>query len=247
MGILDGKTAIVTGAARGIGQAIATELASNGANLVLCDLQADWLAETAGLAEGLGVKVKCISVDVSNGDDVTKAVAEAAEAFGGIDILINNAGITKDGLMMRMSEADWDAVLSVNLKGTFLFTKAVSRPMMKQRGGAIVNIASIIGLIGNAGQCNYAASKAGVIALTKSTAKELAARNIRVNAVAPGFIESKMTEVLPEDVKQKMLDQIPMKRFGEPGDVARTVLFLATEASSYMTGQVLTVSGGMVM
>ncbi len=247
MGVLDGKTAVVTGAARGIGQAIAKELASNGANLVLCDLQADWLAETTELAEGLGAKVKCLSVDVSNGDDVAKAVKEAADAFGSIDILINNAGITKDGLMVRMSEEDWDAVLSVNLKGTFLFTKAVSRPMMKQRAGAIVNIASIIGLIGNAGQCNYAASKAGVIALTKSTAKELAARNIRVNAVAPGFIESKMTEVLPEDVKQKMLDQIPMKRFGEPGDVARTVLFLVTEASSYMTGQVLTVSGGMVM
>jgi len=247
MGILDGKTAIVTGAARGIGQAIATELAGNGANLVLCDLQADWLSETAELAEGLGVQVKCISVDVSNADDVTKAVAEATETFGGIDILINNAGITKDTLLMRMSEEDWDAVLSVNLKGTFLFSKAIARPMMKNKGGAIVNIASIIGLIGNAGQCNYAASKAGVIALTKSTAKELAARNIRVNAVAPGFIESKMTEVLPEDVKQKMLDQIPMKRFGEPGDVARTVLFLVTEASSYMTGQVLTVSGGMVM
>ena len=247
MGILDGKTAIITGAARGIGQAIAKELASHGANLALCDLQADWLAETAALAEGLGATVKCISVDVSNGDAVTKAVAEAAEAFDSIDILINNAGITKDGLMMRMSEADWDAVLSVNLKGTFLFTKAVSRPMMKQRAGAIVNIASIIGLIGNAGQCNYAASKAGVIALTKSTAKELASRNIRVNAVAPGFIESKMTEVLAEDVRQKMLDQIPMKRFGGPEDVARTVLFLATEASSYITGQVLTVSGGMVM
>jgi len=247
MGILDGKTAIVTGAARGIGQAIATELAGNGANLVLCDLQADWLSETAELAEGLGVQVKCISVDVSNADDVTKAVAEATETFGGIDILINNAGITKDTLLMRMSEEDWDAVLSVNLKGTFLFSKAIARPMMKNKGGAIVNIASIIGLIGNAGQCNYAASKAGVIALTKSTAKELAARNIRVNAVAPGFIESKMTEVLSEDVKQKMLDQIPLKRFGKPGDVARAVLFLVTEASAYMTGQVLTVSGGMVM
>ncbi|MBT3191947.1 MAG: 3-oxoacyl-[acyl-carrier-protein] reductase [Verrucomicrobia bacterium] len=247
MGVLDGKTAIVTGAARGIGRAIAEELARNGADLALCDLQADWLAETAAAVEALGAKVKCISVDVSNAEDVTKAVAEASEAFGSIDILINNAGITKDGLMMRMSEADWDAVLSVNLKGTFLFTKAVSRPMMKQRSGAIVNIASIIGLIGNAGQCNYAASKAGVIALTKSTGKELAARGIRVNAVAPGFIESKMTEVLPEDVKQKMLDQIPMKRFGGAEDVARTVLFLATEASSYMTGQVLTVSGGMVM
>lgn len=247
MGVLDGKTALVTGAARGIGRAIAEELARNGANLALCDLKAEWLAETAASVEALGAKVACFSVDVSNGDAVTKAVASVMETFGSIDVLINNAGITKDGLMMRMSEADWDAVLSVNLKGTFLFTKAVSRPMMKQRSGAIVNIASIIGLIGNAGQCNYAASKAGVIALTKSTAKELAARNIRVNAVAPGFIESKMTEVLPEDVKQKMLDQIPMKRFGGPGDVARTVLFLATEASSYMTGQVLTISGGMVM
>ncbi len=247
MGVLDGKTALVTGAARGIGRAIAEELARNGANLALCDLQAEWLAETAASVEALGAKVACISVDVSNGEAVTKAVASVIETFGSIDVLINNAGITKDGLMMRMSEADWDAVLSVNLKGTFLFTKAVSRPMMKQRSGAIVNIASIIGLIGNAGQCNYAASKAGVIALTKSTAKELAARNIRVNAVAPGFIKSKMTEVLSEDVKLKMLDQIPMKRFGEPGDVARTVLFLATEASSYMTGQVLTISGGMVM
>ena len=247
MGVLDGKTALVTGAARGIGRAIAEELARNGANLALCDLQAEWLAETAASVEALGAKVACISVDVSNGEAVTKAVASVIETFGSIDVLINNAGITKDGLMMRMSEADWDAVLSVNLKGTFLFTKAVSRPMMKQRSGAIVNIASIIGLIGNAGQCNYAASKAGVIALTKSTAKELAARNIRVNAVAPGFIKSKMTEVLSEDVKLKMLDQTPMKRFGEPGDVARTVLFLATEASSYMTGQVLTISGGMVM
>jgi 3-oxoacyl-[acyl-carrier protein] reductase len=247
MGILDGKTAIVTGAARGIGRAIAEELARNGANLALCDLNADWLSDTAEAVKALGAEVTCVSVDVSNGEDVAKAVAEIAKSVDSIDILINNAGITKDGLMMRMSEADWDAVLSVNLKGTFLFTKAVSRPMMKQRSGAIVNIASIIGLIGNAGQCNYAASKAGVIALTKSTAKELAARNIRVNAVAPGFIESKMTEVLPEEVTQKMMDQIPMKRFGKPEDIARTVLFLATEASSYITGQVLTISGGMVM
>jgi 3-oxoacyl-[acyl-carrier protein] reductase len=195
----------------------------------------------------LGAKVTCVSVNVSDGEAVNGAVSEIIEKMGGVDILINNAGITKDGLLMRMSEADWDAVLSVNLKGTFLFTKAVARPMMKKRSGAIVNIASIIGLIGNAGQCNYAASKAGVIALTKSTAKELASRNIRVNAVAPGFIESKMTEVLPDDVKQKMLDQIPMSRLGQPGDIARAVLFLASEASSYITGQTLTISGGMVM
>jgi 3-oxoacyl-[acyl-carrier protein] reductase len=247
MGVLDGKNAIVTGAARGIGRAIAEELARNGANLALCDLQADWLAETAEAVKALGVEAVCISVDVSKSDAVNKAVDSAIEALGSVDILVNNAGITKDTLLMRMSEEDWDAVLDINLKGTFLFSKAVARPMMKKRSGAIVNIASIIGLIGNAGQCNYAASKAGVIALTKSTARELAARNIRVNAVAPGFIESKMTEVLPDDVKQTMLDQIPMKRFGVPGDVARAVLFLATDASSYMTGQVLTVSGGMVM
>jgi 3-oxoacyl-[acyl-carrier protein] reductase len=164
-----------------------------------------------------------------------------------VDVLVNNAGITKDTLMIRMSEQDWDAVLSVNLKGTFLFTKAVARPMMKQRTGAIVNVASIIGLIGNAGQCNYAASKAGVIALTKSAAKELASRNVRVNAVAPGFIETRMTEALPEEVRKKMLGAIPMGRFGQPDDVADVVLFLAGKTSSYMTGQVLTVCGGMVM
>jgi 3-oxoacyl-[acyl-carrier protein] reductase len=247
MGELTGKTAIVTGAARGIGRVIAEELARNGANVALCDLKAEWLAETAQAVEALGAKALCLSVNVSSGDDVNKAVDEAVAAFGGVDILVNNAGITKDGLLIRMSEEDWDAVLDVNLKGTFLFTKAVARPMMKSRQGVIVNIASIIGLIGNAGQCNYAASKAGVIALTKSSARELAARNIRVNAIAPGFIESKMTEVLPDDVKQKMLDQIPMKRFGGPADVARAVLFLATDASAYITGQVLSVNGGMFM
>ena len=247
MGMFDGKTAIVTGAARGIGRAIAEELARNGADLGLCDLNAEWLADTAAACEKLGAKVSCVSVNVAEGEAVNSAVAEIIEKMGKVDILINNAGITKDGLLMRMSEADWDAVISVNLKGTFLFTKAVARPMMKQRSGAIVNIASIIGLIGNAGQCNYAASKAGVIALTKSTAKELASRGIRVNAVAPGFIESKMTEVLADDVKQRMLDQIPMKRLGQPEDIARTVAFLASDAAGYITGQTLTISGGMVM
>ena len=243
MATLEGKTALVTGAARGIGQAIAVGLAEAGADLVLCDLQEDWLEETAQAVTGLGRSVTCRAVDVSDAATVDAVV----KAAGRIDVLVNNAGITRDTLMLRMSEEDWDAVLSVNLKGTFLFTKAVARPMMKQRAGAIVNIASIIGLIGNAGQCNYAASKAGVIALTKSSAKELAGRNIRVNAVAPGFIESKMTDVLSEDVREKMLDAVPMGRFGQPEDVARTVLFLASDASSYMTGQVLTVSGGMVM
>ena len=247
MGMLEGKTAIVTGAARGIGRAISERLAGEGANLVLCDLEEDWLSDTAEAVKGLGREVKCIGVNVSDGEGVTTAVAEAQKAFGQIDIMVNNAGITKDGLLMRMSEEDWDSVISVNLKGAFLFTKAVSRPMMKQRAGVIVNIASIIGLIGNAGQCNYAASKAGVIALTKSAARELSSRGVRVNAVAPGFIQSKMTDALSEDVREGMMKQIPMGRFGVPKDVADAVMFLASDVSSYMTGQVLTVSGGMVM
>jgi 3-oxoacyl-[acyl-carrier protein] reductase len=247
MGMLDGKIAIVTGAARGIGQSIAVKLATNGADIALCDLNADWLAETAAKVQALGRRAECYSVNVSEGAAVTATVKQIATDFGGVDILINNAGITKDGLMMRMSEDDWDAVLDVNLKGTFLFTKAVARPIMKSEAGAIVNIASIIGLIGNAGQCNYAASKAGVIALTKSSAKELASRNVRVNAVAPGFITSKMTDVLPDEVKQKMLDAIPLNGFGSADDVANAVLFLVGDLSSYITGQVLSVNGGMYM
>jgi 3-oxoacyl-[acyl-carrier protein] reductase len=247
MGTLEGKTAIVTGAARGIGAAIATRLANEGADIALCDLQADWLSETAEAVKAAGRKVVCYSVDVSDSEGVNEVVGAVVAEFGGVDVLINNAGITRDGLMMRMSEEDWDAVLNVNLKGTFLFTRAVSRPMMKKRTGAIVNIASIIGLIGNAGQCNYAASKAGVIALTKSAAKELASRSIRVNAVAPGFIQSKMTDALSEAVRDQMMGKIPMKKFGTPEDVADVVMFLAGNSAGYMTGQVLTVSGGMVM
>ena len=247
MGLLDGKVALVTGAARGIGQATARKLAAEGADVALCDLKADWLAETAAIVESAGRKAKCFEADVSNGVAVDEVVSGVMEAYGKVDVMVNNAGITKDTLMIRMSEQDWDAVLSVNLKGTFLFTKAIARPMMKQRSGAIVNIASIIGLIGNAGQCNYAASKAGVIALTKSAARELASRNVRVNAVAPGFIQTRMTDALPENVRGKMLEAIPMGRFGTPEDVANVVLFLASESSSYMTGQVLTVCGGMVM
>ncbi len=247
MTTLEGKTALVTGAARGIGRAIAEELAEAGADVAVCDLQEDWLAETTAMIESKGRKTLACAVDVKDSTQVNDCVNRVMQAFGRVDIMVNNAGITKDGLLVRMSDEDWDAVLAVNLKGTFLFTRAVARPMMKQRTGVIVNIASIIGLIGNAGQCNYSASKAGVIALTKSTAKELAARNIRVNAVAPGFIESKMTEVLSEDVKKKMLDVIPLQRFGLPGDVAKAVRFLAGEESSYITGQVINVSGGMVM
>ena len=204
MAQLEGRIAIVTGAARGIGQAIAVKLASEGADIALCDVEKDWLTETAGLIAATGRRVECFAVDVSNGAAVQAAVDQIAGKFGKIDILVNNAGITRDTLLIRMSEEDWDKVLQVNLKGAFLFTKAVARPMMKQRAGAIVNVASIIGLIGNAGQCNYAASKAGLIALTKSVAKELAARNIRANAVAPGFIKTKMTEKLTEDIQKKM-------------------------------------------
>ncbi len=247
MGAVDGKIALVTGAARGIGRAIAEELATQGADLVLCDLKAEWLTDTAEAVKAKGRKVVCLAADVSNGDSVNATVDEAVKQCGRIDILVNNAGITKDTFLARMSEEDWDAVINVNLKGTFLFCKAVGKVMMKQRGGAIVNIASIIGLIGNAGQCNYAASKAGVIALTKSVAKELASRNVRANAVAPGFIETKMTEVLPEDIKKQMLALIPLNRFGQPRDVARVVVFLAGEESGYLTGQVLTVAGGMAM
>ena len=247
MGILDGKIALITGASRGIGRAIAETLAREGADLALCDLQTEWLADTATAVRGFGRRAECFAVNVSQAADVDAGVTAAVQALGRIDILVNNAGITKDGFLARMSETDWDAVISVNLKGTFLFSKAVGKIMMRQRGGTIVNIASIIGLIGNAGQCNYAASKAGVIALTKSVAKELASRGVRANAVAPGFIETRMTEVLSSEVRQKMLDAIPMGRFGTPQDVADVVLFLASDASSYVTGHVVTVSGGMVM
>jgi len=247
MGMLDGKTAMVTGAARGIGRSIAQELARCGADLAIADLDAAWLEETAASIKDAGRRVVCLSMDVGSSEDVTSAVGEAVKELGGLDIMVNNAGITKDGLLMRMSDADWDAVLNVNLRGAFLCTRAVARPMMKKKSGVIINIASIIGLIGNAGQCNYSASKAGVIALTKSSAKELASRNIRVNAIAPGFIQSKMTDALSDEVRASMLDAIPMKRFGTPEDVAQVVAFLASDASAYMTGQVLTVSGGMVM
>ncbi len=246
MGQFDGKVALVTGAARGIGQATALKLAAGGADLALCDLQKEWVAETEAKVKELGRRAESFAMNVAESGDITRAVAEVEKAFGRIDILVNNAGITKDTLMMRMSEEDWDNVININLKGTFLCTKAVSRIMMKQRSGAIVNVASIIGLIGNAGQCNYAASKAGVIALTKSVAKELAARNIRANAVAPGFIQTKMTDALTEDIKQQMLANIPLKRFGSPEDVANVIAFLAGDEAAYVSGQVVTVCGGMV-
>ena len=247
MGAFEGKVAVVTGAARGIGQAIAKKLAQEGADVAICDLQAEWLAETAGIVQGFGRKALPLAVDVGDSDAVNACISEVVKVFGKVDIMVNNAGITKDTLLVRMSDEDWDAVLRVNLKGTFLFSRAVAKHMMKQRSGAIINIASISGIIGTAGQANYAASKAGVIALTKSTANELAARGVRANAIAPGFISSKMTDALSEDVRNQYLSRIPLGRFGTVDDIASAVVFLASEQSSYLTGQTLNVNGGMVM
>ena len=244
---LSSKCAVVTGAARGLGQAIAVKLAEAGADVALCDLQSDGLQETAAKVRATGRRAEVYSLNVADTDSVATGVKAIEEDFGKIDVLVNNAGITKDGLLMRMSEADWDAVLDVNLKGVFLCTKAVMRGMMKQRSGAIVNIASVIGLMGNAGQANYAASKGGVISFSKTVAKELASRNVRCNAVAPGFIRTAMTDELDEDVQAKMKELIPLSRFGEPEDVANVVLFLASDASGYVTGQALSTCGGMVM
>ncbi len=244
---LNDKVALVTGSARGLGQAIALKLAEAGADIALCDLNAEWLEETAEKVKALGRRAEAYGVNVADGESVAAGIKAIQADFGKIDILVNNAGITKDGLIMRMSEDDWDAVLNVNLKGTFLCTKAVMRGMMKQRSGTIVNIASVIGLMGNAGQANYAASKGGVIAFSKTVAKELASRNVRCNAVAPGFIRTAMTDALEEDVQNKMKELIPLSRFGEPEDVANVVLFLASDASAYVTGQVVSTCGGMVM
>ena len=245
--------AVVTGAARGIGAAIARRLAAQGAAVAVCDLKAEWCDETVRALEELGVKARGYGVNVAVSAEVDACVKAIVADFGRIDVMVNNAGITKDGLLMRMSDDDWDAVLDVNLKGTFLFTRAVARPMMKNKaadgtcqGGSIVNIASVVGIIGNAGQANYTASKGGVIALTKTTAKELGSRQIRCNAVAPGFIQSKMTDVLPDDVKASYMSTIPLRRFGTAEDIARCVAWLAGDDSSYVTGQVISVNGGMV-
>ena len=246
MGLLDGKVAIVTGAARGIGQAIALRLAEEGADLALSDVQLDWLEETKGKVEALGRRAEVYAVDVSKGDQVKAGVDAVKKDFGQIDIVVNNAGITRDGLILRMSEEDWDLVMDINLKGTFLMTKAASRIMMKQRSGCFVNISSVIGLMGNAGQANYGASKAAVSNLTKTVAKELAARGIRANAIAPGFIQTKMTDQLTDETREAMLNAIPLHSFGQPEDVANAVLFLASDLSKYVNGQTLSVCGGMV-
>lgn len=244
---LRGRVAIVTGAAQGIGKSIAIQLAAAGANVVIADLAEEMAKTVAEEISRKGTEVISIGVDVSSLSSVEEMVKKTLDKFGRIDILVNNAGITRDALVMRLKEEDWDLVLDVNLKGAFNCIKAVSPVMLKQKSGKIVNIASIVGIIGNVGQANYSASKGGLIALTKSCARELASRQINVNAVAPGFIQTSMTERLPAEVKQKLSSQIPFGKLGKPEDVANVVLFLVSEESSYITGEVIKVDGGMAM
>ncbi|HJV31021.1 MAG TPA: 3-oxoacyl-[acyl-carrier-protein] reductase [Bacillales bacterium] len=245
---LEGKAALVTGASRGIGREIALELARQGANVAVNFAGNEAKAnEVVDEIKALGRDAFAIKCDVSKTEEVSSMVKETIERFGSLDILVNNAGITRDNLLMRMKDEEWDDVININLKGVFLCTKAVTRQMMKQRNGRIINIASIVGVSGNPGQANYVAAKAGVIGLTKTAAKELAARNITVNAIAPGFITTDMTDKLTEEIKTEMLKQIPLARFGEPKDIAKAAAFLASSDSAYMTGQTLHIDGGMVM
>lgn len=246
--MLKGKHAIVTGASRGIGRMIALEFAKHGANVAVNYAGSeDKAKEVVEEIKQYGVETFPIQADVSDEASVKKMVKEVIGTFGGLDILVNNAGINRDNLLMRMKEEEFDEVISINLKGVFLCTKAVARQMMKQRGGRIINVASIVGVAGNPGQANYVAAKAGVIGLTKTTAKELASRNILVNAVAPGFITTDMTDALTDEQKEAMLEMIPLARFGEPEDVAKVVRFLASEDAAYLTGQTIHIDGGMVM
>ena len=248
MKLLEGKTAIITGAARGIGKAIALKYAQMGCNVAFTDLAINDAAKaTEAELVAMGVKAKGYASDASNFADTQKVVEEIVKDFGRVDILINNAGITKDTLLMRMTEDQWDAVINVNLKSCFNFTKAVQGTMLKQRSGSIINMSSVVGVSGNAGQANYAASKAGMIGFTKSIAKELGSRGIRSNAIAPGFIMTEMTHVLAEDVKKEWIDKIPLKRGGTPEDVANICVFLGSELSSYVSGQTIHVCGGMNM
>ncbi|MET0959751.1 MAG: 3-oxoacyl-[acyl-carrier-protein] reductase [Psychrobacillus psychrotolerans] len=248
MGKLDGKSAIVTGASRGIGKDIALYLANEGAMVAVNYSGSKERAEAVvEEIKATGGEAFAIQANVDKADDVQNLIKSTLEKFGSIDILVNNAGITRDNLLMRMKEQEWDDVLNTNLKGVFLCTKAVTRQMMKQRAGRIINITSIVGVSGNAGQANYVAAKAGVIGLTKSSAKELASRNITVNSVAPGFITTDMTDALPEDIKSQMLSQIPLAKFGNPIDIAKAVAFLASEDANYITGQTIHVNGGMYM
>lgn len=246
--MLKGKNALVTGASRGIGRTIALELGRQGANVAVNYAGSEEKAEAVvNELRELGVKSFKVQADVSNEASVKEMVKEVIGEFGSLDILVNNAGVTRDNLLMRMKEEEFDEVININLKGVFLCTKAVTRQMMKQRAGRIVNIASIVGVSGNAGQANYVAAKAGVIGLTKTTAKELASRNILVNAVAPGFISTEMTDALNTEQKDAMLSMIPLARFGDPEDVAKVVRFLVSDDANYITGQTLHIDGGMVM
>jgi len=244
---LKDNVALVTGAAQGIGKTIALALAQQGAHVVISDVSIEKAEETAKECADLGVKAKAVRFDVSSADEVASAIGEVISEFDRLDILVNNAGITRDGLLMRMKEDDWDAVIRINLKGTFLCTKEAVKVMAKKRYGRIVNIASVVGFTGNAGQANYAASKAGIVGLTKTAAKEYAARNITVNAVAPGFIQTAMTDVLPEKVKEELLKAIPLGRLGTVDDVTNAVLFLVSPEAAYITGQTIHVNGGMYM
>jgi len=245
--MLSGQVALVTGGARGIGREIALRLAKEGADLALFDVNPQVLEQTTQELRAMGRRAEGIVVDVTDGKQVDDGVAKVLDKLGRIDILINNAGITKDGLLIRMDDAQWDRVLNINLKGTFLCTRAVARHLLKQRRGRIVSIASIVGLIGNPGQANYAASKAGIIGFTKAVAKELASRGVTCNAIAPGFIKTEMTEALPEQAKERLMAAIPMGTLGEPKDVAEATLFLVSEAARYITGHVLVVDGGLAM
>ena len=243
MKLLEGKTALITGAARGIGKAIALKFAQEGANIAFTDLEVN--AETEQEIAVLGVKAKSYSSNAADFAQTEEVVAKVKEEFGSIDILVNNAGITKDGLMLRMSEQQWDAVIAVNLKSAFNFIHACVPIMMRQRGGSIINMASVVGVHGNAGQANYAASKAGLIALAKSIAQEMGPKGIRANAIAPGFIETAMTAALPDNVREEWTKKIPLRRGGQVEDIANTALYLASDLSSYVSGQVIQVDGGM--
>lgn len=248
MKLLEGKTAVITGAARGIGKALAIRFAQEGANIAFTDLAIDDNAKaTEAELAAFGIKAKAYASNAANFDDTHKVVDDIVKDFGRVDILVNNAGITRDTLMMRMTEQQWDMVINVNLKSAFNFIHALTPVMMKQRSGSIINMSSVVGLSGNAGQTNYSASKAGMIGLAKSVAKEMGSRGIRANSICPGFIITEMTGVLPEDVKQKWAEQIPLRRGGTPQDVANVAVFLASDLSSYVTGQEIAVCGGMNM